>query len=187
MRLIVRTVIKNSSARYGSRARRKLVRANGGLVSAWEGSEAVVAALSTGGSFPGHGGFSRARHHLARRGPIRGRCSVGATPRRQCVLIPGNRRRLAPGLVRILRTRGRPKPDAAHLEDALMLFRTAIATKTLRVALAGGGRMALQHATAIARHRGLAELVGVADPSPAARAAIRRVWPGVPEFDSLAD
>ena len=68
-----------------------------------------------------------------------------------------------------------------------MLFRTAIATKTLRVALAGGGRMALQHATAIARHRGLAELVGVADPSPAARAAIRRVWPGVPEFDSLAD
>ena len=47
--------------------------------------------------------------------------------------------------------------------------------------------MALHHARAIARNRRLAQLVAVADPLPAARAAIRQVWPGAREFSSLEE
>ncbi len=57
----------------------------------------------------------------------------------------------------------------------------------LRVALTGGGRMALHHARAIARNGELAQLVAVADPIPAASAAIRQVWPRLRVFPSLEE
>jgi predicted dehydrogenase/nucleoside-diphosphate-sugar epimerase len=57
--------------------------------------------------------------------------------------------------------------------------------KPLRVALAGGGRMAGHHARAIARNAALARLVAVADPLPESQAAVRKVCPGAEAFDSL--
>jgi len=60
-------------------------------------------------------------------------------------------------------------------------------TRPLRVALAGGGRMALHHARAIARSGGLAQLVAVADPVPASLASVRQASLGVREFPSLEE
>src|SRR6476646_2359810 len=55
----------------------------------------------------------------------------------------------------------------------------------LRIALVGGGRMALNHATAAARARIPARVVAVADPSEAARRAVVELAPGATGFASL--
>ncbi len=61
----------------------------------------------------------------------------------------------------------------------------SISSEPLRVALAGAGRMAANHARAVARLGRLARLVAVAEPSPAARSAMAAIAPGAAAFDSL--
>jgi predicted dehydrogenase/nucleoside-diphosphate-sugar epimerase len=56
----------------------------------------------------------------------------------------------------------------------------------LGVAIVGAGKMAAQHAGAIARLGELARVVAVADPLPAARATVRTHAPDAAEYDNLA-
>ena len=57
----------------------------------------------------------------------------------------------------------------------------------IRVALAGGGKMAQNHARAIGRTPTPAQLVAVADPSPEARAGIQAIAPGAAGYADLAE
>jgi predicted dehydrogenase/nucleoside-diphosphate-sugar epimerase len=57
----------------------------------------------------------------------------------------------------------------------------------LKVALVGLGKMGQHHARAIERLGGLGQLACAIDPSPAARAQIQQVVPGVPVFERLED
>ena len=69
------------------------------------------------------------------------------------------------------RSRDRRGPAAGH--------------RQLRVAIVGAGKMGLHHARAICRLSGLAHVVAAADPSDAARDAMRKVWPDAAVFSSL--
>ena len=57
----------------------------------------------------------------------------------------------------------------------------------LRIALAGGGKMAQNHARAIGRTPTPAQLVAVADPSPEARAGIQAIAPGAAGYADLGE
>ena len=57
----------------------------------------------------------------------------------------------------------------------------------LRCAIAGAGKMGRHHARALRRLAGSIQVVAVADPAPAARAAIREIWPSAAEFSSLEE
>lgn len=59
--------------------------------------------------------------------------------------------------------------------------------RSLRVVIAGAGKMARHHAAAVGASEVPARVVGVADPSPAARKAMLEVVPEAREFDGLAE
>lgn len=66
--------------------------------------------------------------------------------------------------------------------------RELVVDAPLRIALAGAGRMARHHAHAIRRLGGLAELIGICDPSANAVDSVRAIWPnavGVSTLDEL--
>jgi predicted dehydrogenase/nucleoside-diphosphate-sugar epimerase len=58
-------------------------------------------------------------------------------------------------------------------------------TRRLQCAIVGGGKMGHHHARAIERLSDSATLIGVADPEPSAREAVRRAWPAVEAYSSL--
>lgn len=58
---------------------------------------------------------------------------------------------------------------------------------SLRVGLVGAGKMAMNHARAVARAGGRGSVVAVADPSEAARQGLLASVPGAVGFDSLGE
>jgi predicted dehydrogenase/nucleoside-diphosphate-sugar epimerase len=65
--------------------------------------------------------------------------------------------------------------------------RLAASSRPIEVAIIGGGKMAQQHALAVARARVPATVVAFAEPEPAAAEAMQRVSPGARAFSSLHD
>jgi len=61
------------------------------------------------------------------------------------------------------------------------------ASGALRIGVVGAGRMAVNHIRAIARTEGRADVVGVADPSPAAREALGGEFPSLKAYSSLGE
>lgn len=59
--------------------------------------------------------------------------------------------------------------------------------RSLRVVIAGAGKMARHHAAAVEASEVPARVVGVADPSPEARKAMLEIVPEAREFDGLAE
>lgn len=57
----------------------------------------------------------------------------------------------------------------------------------LCVAIVGAGKMGQHHAHALRRLVDLARLVAVADPTPAARESVQRIWPDATAFSSLEE